>query len=300
MQRGSCEQLGCLLLWTVIRWFITYSCPKKRSQRFILKPPCVQGPGTTRNAKSFLRVCWTTPTEYRGSYPSLLGREEKDMSRIFRPSVPPNVQNSILAHLVGILDGIADYQRARCLRARARKKDSATTNGASHCSSPMDLASKHQAFSADTLTDQDTAASSEPPPIFKSLIFGINAVTKYLETQIANCRLKTVFQSSTKDMEQASEEHNTIRYLFVCRADIDPPILIDHLPHLVATYNVLRGSDVPPTILIPLPKGAEATLAQAVGVRRLAVLAIDVRRCFSFQHTTNASCRKNLTSEMSD
>ncbi|KAF7784100.1 hypothetical protein Agabi119p4_265 [Agaricus bisporus var. burnettii] len=175
--------------------------------------------------------------------------------RVPWPSVPPNVQNSILAHLVGILDGIADYQRARCLRARARKKDSATTN--------------------DTLTDLDTAAWSEPPPIFKSLIFGINAVTKYLETQIANCRLKTVFQSSTKDMEQASEEHDTIRYLFVCRADIDPPILIDHLPHLVATYNVLRGSDVPPTILIPLPKGAETTLAQAVGVRRLAVLAID-------------------------
>lgn len=222
------------------------------------------------------------------------------MNGAFRPAVAPNTQNSILAHLVGILDGIADHQRARCLRTRARKKDSTASGGTLNRSSPIDLGAQQQVPSGATSRGSENVASTQPPPIFKSLIFGINTVTKHLETQIANCRRRAIFQSSAEGVKQVSEEHDAIRYLFVCRADIDPPILIDHLPHLVATYNVLRVPDVPPTILIPLPKGAEATLAQTVGVRRLAVLAIKVRPCFFSQHMTDMSCRTILPSEMND
>jgi ribonuclease P/MRP protein subunit POP3 len=61
------------------------------------------------------------------------------MNGTFRPAVAPNVQNSILAHLVGLLDGIADHQRALRSRSSARRKDSTATDGILHRSSPIDL-----------------------------------------------------------------------------------------------------------------------------------------------------------------
>jgi len=115
---------------------------------------------------------------------------------------------------------------------------------------------------------------SSEPPILNSLTYGINAVTKRLEIQIENSRAKSVFKSGS-EVKATEEVTNPIRFLFVCRADIDPPILIDHFPHLVGICNTLR-QDFHPIMLATLPKGAEMTLARVVGIRKLAVLAIGV------------------------
>jgi len=200
-----------------------------------------------------------------------------------RPVVPANVQNTILAHLVDLLDGVAKFHQSRCRSSKRRKR---VANESSHRSIKRRVVSKDAAIGQDDLVEgpstfsishhtESSEESSEPPPILNSLIYGINAVTKRLEIQIENSRVKSVFKYGSKT-RATGESTNPIRFLFVCRADIDPPILIDHLPHLVATYNALRQDDFHPIVLATLPKGAETTLAQVIGVRRLAALAISV------------------------
>ncbi|KAF9454123.1 hypothetical protein P691DRAFT_487865 [Macrolepiota fuliginosa MF-IS2] len=204
--------------------------------------------------------------------------------RVSWPPVSANVQNSILAQLMEILDGVAEYHGKCCTNTRKRKRlsevkdDSQPHNTKKRATSrnlpdiDRDLPSEAR---VDHLVLPDTAEGSEPPSILKSLVCGINAVTKQLEAQIEKCRAKMVLQIANNS--RITEERNAmIKYLFVCRGDVDPSILVDHLPHLVAIYNVLRRPDLPPITLIPLPKGAETILAQAMGVRRLAAFAIDV------------------------
>lgn len=210
------------------------------------------------------------------------------MNGTFRPSVSANIQNSILAHLVDLLDGVAEYHRTCCVNAQKKKRISTRQ---------LTRKNSNESYPEGPSTLPDNAELSEPP-ILKSLTYGINAVTKRLESQIVNCRPIITLGSSNES--QPTEKHHPIRYLFVCRADVDPPILIDHLPHLVAIYNVLRGSNAPPTALITLPKGAEGTLAQVIGVRRLAVLAIDVRVHSSPEPIANKFCRVTRPLQMND
>ncbi|KAL9716478.1 RNase P and RNase MRP subunit [Leucoagaricus gongylophorus] len=208
--------------------------------------------------------------------------------RVSWPVVPANVQNTILAHLVDLLDGVAKFHQSRCRSSKRRKR---VANESSHRSIKRRVVSKDAAIGQDDLVEgpstfsishhtESSEESSEPPPILNSLIYGINAVTKRLEIQIENSRVKSVFKYGSKT-RATGESTNPIRFLFVCRADIDPPILIDHLPHLVATYNALRQEDFHPIVLATLPKGAETTLAQVIGVRRLAALAISASSAIS-------------------
>ena len=69
-----------------------------------------------------------------------------------------------------------------------------------------------------------------------------------------------------------------IRTVLVCRADIDPPLLVAHIPHLVAACNsaTMKDPSVKGVKLVSLPKGAESSLGVAVGLRRISVLAFDV------------------------
>lgn len=177
---------------------------------------------------------------------------------------------------MGLLEGVADYHQKCRIGARKWKKLLPVVNDLLHGDPSGDLIDLlPPKADIDMLSPLYTAERPEPPLILKSLTYGINAVTKRLELQIQNCGSKVTFKSPS-DTQTTKESTPIIRYLFVCRADVDPPILIDHLPHLVATYNVLRPTNLPPTILIPLPKGAEVTLAHAMGVRRLAAIALDV------------------------
>lgn len=122
------------------------------------------------------------------------------------------------------------------------------------------------------------------PPIVAHLTIGINEVTKRLESQAHSRRLRMSIRASTQDPAEISTsaskpepECASLAYVFVCRADIDPPLLVAHLPELVASCNTplpcLKSS---PVHLITLPKQAESTLAETVGLRCVSVLALDV------------------------
>ncbi|KAJ3800175.1 hypothetical protein GGU11DRAFT_774177 [Lentinula aff. detonsa] len=104
-----------------------------------------------------------------------------------------------------------------------------------------------------------------PPAILAHLTTGINQVTKRLEVLVRTRRGGIV----DKDTHPIG-----IRIVLVCRADVNPPMLIDHVPHLVAAYNSTKPPD--PILLVSLPQGAELTLSEVMGIRRVAIMAINV------------------------
>jgi len=121
---------------------------------------------------------------------------------------------------------------------------------------------------ADASNDENSKHPLKPE-ILRHLFIGINEVTRRLEAQVQEARLQ--FKLSTEKTEMCSRPQ--IEVLFVCNDDIDPPIFVSHLPHLVAAYNSVKN--VNPIKAITLPKGSEAKLAAATGLRRLAVVGID-------------------------
>jgi len=168
--------------------------------------------------------------------------------RIQWPIVPINVQNAFLASAISILDGIPAYFCSRDRENRKRKK----------------------------IGPDSGAIQPEPPSILHHLTIGINQVTKRLESHIRSAHKAVVVPGRT-----ASECRSAIKIILVCQGDVDPPLLIAHLPHLVATCNTSSAqssTQAPQNFikLVPLPKGAEASLAEALGLRRVAVMAIDV------------------------
>lgn len=108
------------------------------------------------------------------------------------------------------------------------------------------------------------------PSILKHLTVGINEVTKRLEAQASSARRIQIGSSSNK----TPSDIPLLSVVFVCRADVDPPLLVDHLPHLVAAGNSSPAACA--VKIVPLPKGAESALSKALGLRRAAVIAIDV------------------------
>lgn len=197
------------------------------------------------------------------------------------------MQNTALAHLVTVLDGLAAYNGARSdanrkrkreVRAaeRPRKKKKVEAEGGDV---PMTEEIKETA----PMADEQAAPSLsvlDPPPVAQHMVFGINEVTKRLEAQASAART-AISPTSITDRPSTLPP---LSIVFVCRADVDPPILIDHIPHVVAAINSSRASGS--VKVIPLPKGAESTLATVIGVRRVAVVAFDVRSCIPAAFTS--------------
>jgi ribonuclease P/MRP protein subunit POP3 len=218
-----------------------------------------------------------------------------------RPSIPINVQNSILTRVISILDGVSGYRDARGQENRKRKrpcKRKTTEKGGSRkkkrkvdaesighgmdLDTPADTANDQNSPKPATVAAVSSAPShdvsqSEPPRILRHITLGINEVTKRLESQVRRAR-RTVIVAHA-DAVESSKSRADLKIIFVCRADIDPPLLIEHLPYLVAAFNSAQLSvQMPePVKVVPLPNGAEFTLARALGLRRVAVMAIDVR-----------------------
>lgn len=228
-------------------------------------------------------------------------------SSIFdRPEVPHNVQKATLATLVTILASVGTYHLARRSGARKRKrsrhskekkekavaskkrkvgddgKATAVDNG-DHAAAPDTNEGVDAVVDVDNEPD---VGLSEAPLVIAHLTIGINEVTKRLESQAQSRRLRASIHApvSSETFSSASEhkpERAPLVYVFVCRADIDPPLLVAHLPELVASCNTpIPGRTSTPVHLISLPKQAEATLAETVGLRRVSVLALDVRAYF--------------------
>ncbi|KAK7465401.1 RNase P and RNase MRP subunit [Stygiomarasmius scandens] len=208
--------------------------------------------------------------------------------RIHWPSVPVNLQNLVLSQLLSLFDGISQHHRVHRKRKREPKPESLSQNkkrkvgekvaeggppdqqdismsSSETPQSPLVHTNTEASSSSGPSLSQPDDASIESPAIMRHFTTGINAVTKRLESQVSRIRLSSSNVSSSNPPP--------IKLVLVCRADVDPPILIDHLPHLVAACNSSKTTE--PVLLIPLPKGAEFTLADALGVRRAAALALD-------------------------
>lgn len=180
-----------------------------------------------------------------------------------RPSVPINLQNAVLAYILQILDGVSKYHDNCSALSRKRKRAAKSLCDASS----KDKKQKSQ--EQEIATDHDDAIKC--PSILRHIVYGINAVTKRLELHSHSLRRPTtVIPTPTVEIQS----NRPFKYIFVCRQDVDPAILVDHLPHLVASCNSAQASNH--VKLVPLPKGSELVLAQALGIRRVTVLGIDV------------------------
>ncbi|TFK36976.1 hypothetical protein BDQ12DRAFT_686182 [Crucibulum laeve] len=206
--------------------------------------------------------------------------------RIQWPSVPVNLQNSTLVRIIPLLQGVAHYHHVRSKLVKKRKHDALNAEGKKSAPKhkrrkigaedtaqqteemdvePPIIINSTPTASHPVESTQDADVLHEAPEVLKHITFGINEVTKKLEAQIRDARRTLLLKAESEATPTPS-----LKVLLVCRADVDPPLLIDHLPHLVAAYNSAQTQD---TIkLVPLPKGAELTLADTIGVRRVAVL----------------------------
>lgn len=148
----------------------------------------------------------------------------------------------------------------------------------SHALTPLDSALQDKAIAQsgsatrETLSpveSESTSADSPVPLILKHCTFGINQVAKRLEGQ-ANPGIIAEVHATPRPR---------LRVVIACRADVDPPLLIAHFPILVAACNsalAAGSSDDTHVKLVTLPMGAEHSLAEITGLRRVAVMALDV------------------------
>ncbi|KAH8102561.1 hypothetical protein BXZ70DRAFT_929054 [Cristinia sonorae] len=212
------------------------------------------------------------------------------------PKVPMNVQTALLADVIALLDGMAEYHRLHRMEHRKSKKSRAKGNRGPSMADPSTApearhleSARADAPQADTditeTMEQDTEEkrSLNAPPVSQSLTVGINAVTQKLEA-LSNRHRNALMASEESILRPSSLSCPLI--VFVCKEDIDPPILISHLPPLVAACNTIHPHSDPslqvgPSLLVPLPRGSEATLALTLGLRRVSVLAIDSLLYFS-------------------
>ncbi|CAE6425588.1 unnamed protein product [Rhizoctonia solani] len=121
-------------------------------------------------------------------------------------------------------------------------------------------------------TSQTPSTDVSMPPLLNHCVFGINEVTKRLESQIQPNALGA--EAAAPDVAPKTK----LRFVIACRTDVDPPILIEHLPVLVAACNSAIPGDSEDRMfikLVTLPMGGEHTLAEMIGLRRVAVMALD-------------------------
>ncbi|KAE8222641.1 hypothetical protein CF319_g4190 [Tilletia indica] len=156
---------------------------------------------------------------------------------------------------------------------------------------------------------EDQPQEEEPPCVRPSwLHVGINAVNQSVEQSIATsvsdmhkdskAASNLIAESgSTADATMSGTEPESadvaaaaadptsptslpkMRFLFVCRADVDPPRLVAHLPMLTCTLNAISSSSSSSStqglcILLPFSRDAELKIATQLKIRRCAVLGI--------------------------
>jgi hypothetical protein len=151
------------------------------------------------------------------------------------------------------------------------------------------------------------------------VVSGINSTTKELEKEIQQRRkaIPHTYLENSSIMEQYPSSTSSSRLLenssgcqlslvFVCRKDINPVSLVNHLLLTVANLNRSRlqsksslAGDVPPPLvfLIPLPKGAEKMIAKALGLKKAAVVALKVSSKNVFLTYLCCNLGKNNTSD---
>ncbi|KIK30218.1 hypothetical protein PISMIDRAFT_671361 [Pisolithus microcarpus 441] len=186
--------------------------------------------------------------------------------RVKWPSVPVNLQNLCLARLVTCLESLPPRQRSGKVRKDAVAMPAQNTpkpSGGAECH--LEQSTVHQ---SNTFPTADLACPS--------LVIGINQITRALEHQIRSARWLTTVHDPGQPAN-SREPCAELSVVFACSSDVNPPILLEHIPHLVASCNSLstakRGSTTK-VKLVPLPKGSEPILARAVSLRTAAVIGV--------------------------
>ncbi|RPD81890.1 hypothetical protein L226DRAFT_607118 [Lentinus tigrinus ALCF2SS1-7] len=225
--------------------------------------------------------------------------------RVQWPHVPVNIQNSVLAVVVSMLGGVAQHNLDREHASRKRRRlrgprdDRLSKKSRSEQAVPAQESSALTGLAEDLAMHTDTSIpdSAAAPSILQHMVVGINEVTKRLEALARSYRQTIVPTTEVQSISGSSGPSTTSRLVIACRADVDPPILIGHLPHLVAACNsagkhsASKTSEPDGTWLVPMAKGAENTLAEAIGLRRVAVILIESS---APQFTSLASLLQNV------
>ncbi|KAM5530745.1 hypothetical protein V8D89_015605 [Ganoderma adspersum] len=204
-----------------------------------------------------------------------------------------------------MLGGVADHnlEREHSSRKRNRSGRPTQTEGSKRAKTDQGSVLRNPSETIGSLDggtlDADVLATTPIPPVLLSLTVGINEVTKRLERLAASHRSHVETRSDQGDLlsNATPTTPSPSRLVIACRADVDPPILLGHIPNLVATCNSARrvyGTDSPQpggTWLVPMPKGAEETLSRAMGLRRVSILLVEV--CLSHSSTPWPSSRSH-------
>lgn len=241
----------------------------------------MQRHGQPYNEKTFSKASLKIHSEFNGCF-DLLQLTTRLTSQA-RPSIPSNTQNLFLATLVTTVEGAVRGGSRKSFKAYARKALPRSEIADSVEGTNLSL---------DSMVCSETSAcavgSTASPSLVVSklalssghMTIGINEVTRRLELQLKSVR-NSVTLTTTPHASSILPNIPPIAAVFVCRADVNPPILLDHIPHLVAGCNSIRPESNAsgarqPLKLIVLPKGSESALAQALGLRRAAVIAVHV------------------------
>ena len=228
------------------------------------------------------KVWLPTPSTSNGTFS--LHRRTTYSNRAYRPSIPATIQNAVFVCILDMLGGVAKNNLERehpgRKRNRSRQPVQADRPGRArvdHDVVPMD---PHEVM--DSSHGVDIPTSPPFPPILSSLTVGINEVTKRLERLAISHRSQVQAEPDQDNLSSDTTSASPSCVVIACRGDIDPPILMGHVPNLVATCNSARrayNTHSPQsggTWLVPMPKGTEETLSVAMGLRRVSMLLVEV------------------------
>ncbi|GAA96903.1 hypothetical protein E5Q_03576 [Mixia osmundae IAM 14324] len=155
------------------------------------------------------------------------------------PTLSVAVKNQALQALLSLLTGIAAPRQELHRHRRSRKRERVGIDVELH-----------------------------GPKLLNELIVGLNACSAHLERSIARLRRPKALPSPYNDPQD-------LNLLLVCQDDLNPASLAAHLPGLIAVYNgLLECKHDGGMLLVPLPAGAESKLSCALGLRRVAAIAI--------------------------
>ncbi|RPA96028.1 hypothetical protein L873DRAFT_1829638 [Choiromyces venosus 120613-1] len=189
--------------------------------------------------------CQKPPTNKK---PKLLFTLNTPFPAIQWPDVPPTTQTTILEHLLQILSPIGARKRLLPPSPSTTKRNKR----------------KRRKLTSTTATTTDLLPPPPPPEITKYLAIGLNSTTAHLEG-LAGERRPAAFPPSPSPTENAKLKKPKMKALFVTRADSQSSLLHSHIP-LLCSLASGDGEDV--VRLVQLPRGAEARVADALGIAR--------------------------------
>ncbi|KAK6461348.1 RNase P and RNase MRP subunit [Scheffersomyces coipomensis] len=115
------------------------------------------------------------------------------------------------------------------------------------------------------LKKQQKSLAGDGPQISKQIVVGFNAVVSALESQAQ------VHKSISNISPDSNQDSQYIKYIFVTKNDISPPIIISSFPVLAYTSSRSESDRVK---LIQLPKGTMEKLSSILSIPNTGILGM--------------------------